>query len=319
MREITTGWVLPIGMSPKKIISMKEEIKYATGANYIEIEVHGKRVDITLLYGELPKTIPFKPFDLKDHYKLAVPIGINIEGKLEILDMGSDSHCNLLVGGNPGTGKSTFINGVISTLTRYPPEHVRFVLIDMKLGVELGEWFDIPHTWLKAEDPTLPELKYVLSMIITEIKKRMKMFKSAGVRKLEDWNILYPDQKMNYIFIVIDEFAELKNSEDGKDYEDTIKSIMMIGRAAGARIILATQRPTVDSISGSIKALATDRLAFAVADALNSRVILDKDGAEQIPSDIPGRAIFLTGSTFKEVQVMHYKSENYINSTMLSM
>lgn len=77
-------------------------------------------------------------------------------------------------------GKSSFLNGCIACLAQFPPEVVRFVFIDLKMGVEMGDWFNLPHKWLKAEDPTMPELKYTLTMILTEIKERMKLFNKAG-------------------------------------------------------------------------------------------------------------------------------------------
>lgn len=310
MRKEIYGYYLPVGMKPQDIISKAEEIKYATGASHIDFTVVGKRVDMVLYFGDLPINIPYSLPDLSG-YRLPIPIGYNLDGKLIMLEMGGDAHPFLLVGGNPGTGKSSFLNGCIACLAQFPPEVVRFVFIDLKMGVEMGDWFNLPHKWLKAEDPTMPELKYTLTMILTEIKERMKLFNKAGVRKLTAYNQI-AKQKLNYIFMVIDEYAELKNSDEGKDYEDLLQSILQMGRAAGVRCIAATQRPTVDCISGTIKAVFTDRLAFAVSSALNSRVILDTDGAEEIPSDIPGRAIFLTGSKYQTIQVMNYETSPFL-------
>jgi len=274
------------------------------GGKKLEIGTNGRKVVLEVYRGEMPKKVKYEYPEQKEN-SLLIPIGLSITGERVALDMASDSHCYMLVGGNPGTGKSVFLNGAIASLMQYPPEQVRIVLIDMKLGVELSQWEDYPHTWLTAYDPAKPELKHVLTMIQAHIKDTMSEFKKAGVRKISEWNEKFPDQKKNHLVIIVDEYAELKNSRDGSEMEEIMRSILMIGRAAGIRAIIATQRPTVDSISGSLKALMTDRLAFACADKLNSRVILDTDGAEKL-ENVPGRAIFLTGSKFQEVQVAYY-------------
>lgn len=291
------------GQCMDDIVKLIEPIKAGMWADTVEISGFGRHVYVDVYKGQMPKEKAYHIPELPPG-SLCIPIGHGIEG-LEMLDMVGDSHCFLLAGGNPGTGKSVFINGCIACLAEYPPEWVRFVLIDMKLGIELSQWESLPHTWLHAYDPYKPELKYVLGMLEAEIRKRMKMFADAGVRKISQYHAL--GYEMPYLMLVIDEYAELKNCTDGGDYEAQIKSLLQIGRAAGLRAILATQRPTTDNISGSVKALTTDRIAFSVSSALNSRVILDCDGAEKIPHDIPGRAIFLTGSKFQNVQVMYYE------------
>lgn len=302
MKKQTYRYILPVGMAPSRITALKEELEYAL-CGACEFDVNNRVVTITVYQGQMPKQIKYARPAVQDG--LIVPIGYGQDGKIITLDMASDSHCYLLIGGNPGTGKSVFLNGCIDCLSQYLPEHVRFILIDLKMGVELGDWEKLPHKWLTAWDPTKPELSYVLGMVLAEIKKRMAIFKSAGVKKISEYNKT-SDARLPYLMMVIDEYAELKNSEDGDDLETKVKSILQIGRAAGLRCICATQRPTTDCISGTVKAVFTDRMAFAVASALNSRVILDVDGAEKLPNDVPGRAIFLTGSKFQQVQVMDY-------------
>ena len=157
MIKQTIGMSLPIGMGPQKIIDQLEIIKHNNGAEYAEVEVHGKRVDIILWFGEMPTTIPYEIPKLP---LLTLPIGYDMEGKLITLNMKSDAHPFLLVGGNPGTGKSVFLNGCMYALSRYGKGLIRFVLIDMKMGCELGDWFNLPEKqcWHHAEDPTKPEL-----------------------------------------------------------------------------------------------------------------------------------------------------------------
>ena len=313
MKKKVIGYSLPIGMSPKAITDKIHELRYATGASWVDVNTVGRRVDLMLYFGEMESNIPYElPENLAD-YRLPIPIGYDMDDKLIMLDMGGDAHPYILVGGNPGTGKSVFIKGAVNCLTQFPPEYVRLVLIDMKYGVELGQWREHPNKWLFADDPLEgSRLKQTFGMLKIEIKNRMNLFKEKGeevgrkILKMEEYNQV-ADKPLHYIMLVIDEYAELKNTEKGNDYEGTLKSNLQTGRAAGIRCIAATQRPTVDCVSGTVKAVFNDRLAFAVASKLNSRVILDADGAEEIPSDIPGRAIFLTGSTYKTIQVMNYQ------------
>lgn len=303
MQTKTFNYILPIGMSPEAVIKCKPELEYALGGK-CEFEIKGRVVTIRLFKGSLPEKVNFKLPDLEE-YKLGIPIGYSYEG-LRILDMDNDSHCFMLVGGNPGTGKSNFLNQVIYTIIQsYTPAEVLLVLIDLKLGAEFSEWENYEHVWHTAYDPETRKLEHVIQEVNKRVRSRMKEFNKAGVRKIEKYNALPDVEPMPYIFMIIDEFAEL-HDKAGDDAEKTIKSLFQLGRAAGLRAIVATQRPTVDNISGSIKALCTDRLCFKVADALNSRVILDKEGAEDIP-DVPGRAIFLSGAKFREIQTMFYE------------
>lgn len=248
--------------------------------------------------GSLPARIPFK---LPDAQKgLTIPIGYTVEG-LRTLNMANDSHCYMLVGGNPGTGKSNFLNQVIYSLAQnYDSDQVRFILVDLKLGVEFYAFEGLPQTWLTAYDPDGPELYDTIKILQREIRKRMEIMRQVGVRKMSEYRAL--GRKMPYLFMVIDEYAEIKNNDK---IESMLKSLLQIGRAAGLRAILATQRPTTDNISGSVKALCTDRICFKVASQINSRVVLDVPGAEELPN-IPGRAIFLTGANFHTIQTMLY-------------
>lgn len=249
--------------------------------------------------GNLPAKIPFNIPQAKKG--LIVPIGYTTGRRLQTLNMTSDSHCYMLVGGNPGTGKSNFLNQVIHSLAcNYDRDQVRFILIDLKLGIEFSSFKNLPQTWLTAYDPDGPELYDTIKILQREIRKRMEIMRHAGVRKISEYRAL--GQNMPYLFMVIDEYAEIKN--DGK-VEAMLKSLLQIGRTAGLRAILATQRPTTDNISGSVKALCTDRICFKVASQLNSRVVLDVQGAEELPN-IPGRAIYLTGANFYTVQTMLY-------------
>lgn len=289
---------LPDGMNPEKVFKTREMIEYALNAS-VQMEKDGNRIKIRIYHGQLPNKIKYTDYDINS--PLNIPIGKGHEGMIT-LDMASDSHPYLLVGGNPGTGKSNFLNQVIhSIVTHYLPEQVQLVLVDLKLGVEFRDWMTQPHVFRYAFEAD--KVDWTLKLLDTEIRDRMNKFQEHGVKKISEYNRLKGVKPLSYLLMIIDEYAELKLHNEKQ--EKAVKSLLQIGRAAGLRAILATQRPTVDNISGSIKALCSDRLAFKVASKINSRVILDIDGAEQIPN-IPGRAIFLTGAEFKEVQTMLY-------------
>lgn len=298
MTNIAYPYILPAGLSPQAIEKIKPELEYAL-QGHVDIITRGRKVFITVHKTQLPSKIKYHTLPKIIGHQLAVPIGYTHNGPLT-LDMASDSHCYMLVGGNPGTGKSNFLNQVIQFLTTtYSPGQVKLILIDLKLGVEFSCFEKLPHTWLTAYDPGNTELQYALEDLELEIRRRMNLFRKEGVRKIKQYH--YLEHELPYLMLVIDEYAELHAS--GKEIESRVKGLLQIGRAAGLRAILATQRPTTDNISGSVKALCTDRLCFQVAGELNSRVILDEPGAEKLP-DIPGRGIFLTGAKFQEVQVM---------------
>lgn len=295
------AYVLPDGLSPQAIEKIKPELEYAL-QGHVDIQTRGRKVLISVHKNQLPPKINYHPLPEAIENGLSIPIGYTFTGPLA-LNMASDSHCYMLVGGNPGTGKSNFLNQVIQSLiSTYTPGQVKLILIDLKLGVEFSQYERQSHTWLTAYDPSHTELQFALEDLELEIRRRMKLFQLAGVRKIGQYHDL--GYELPYLMLVIDEYAELHAS--GKEAEAKVKSLLQIGRAAGLRAILATQRPTTDNISGSVKALCTDRLCFQVAGELNSRVILDEPGAERLP-DIPGRGIFLTGARFQEVQVMAFE------------
>ena len=303
----TYNYILPIGMSPSRIESIKEQLSYALNGE-IEITTKNRVVTITCYKGSLPKNISYAlPEQSSD--TLTVPIGYSLQNQLITINMASDSHCNLLGGGYQGTGKSTLANGIIYSILQYPPEYVRIILIDLKMGVELKQWsISHPdHIWLQAYDPEKSELKHVLTMLNKEIRKRYNLFEKYKVKDIHQYNSqISPSEPINYLFLVIDEFAELSASKDGDEMQLLLQRTLQIGRAAGLRSIIFTQRPVVKAIDGSIKALFPDRIAFRCATKLESRIILDQDGAEAL-EDIPGRALLLSSAKLTKIQVMNYQ------------
>jgi len=290
------------GQSIKDIEKMVDEIKCACWADEVQISGFGRHVYVDIYKGKMRTDIPYQ-IPEQDPKGLTVPIGYDMKGELITLNMKSDNHTYVLYAGFQGTGKSTALNGIIRAVVNYPPEWVRLVLIDLKMGNEFREWFDWPHCWLKATDPEKPELKHTLTMLNAEVRKRYKLFEQYRVKDIDGYREKVGP--MNYIFLVIDEYAELSSAADGEEMQKLLKRTLGIGRAAGLRCILSTLRPVADLINTTIKALFPDRIALRVATALESRIILDTNGAEEL-EEVQGRGILLSGAKYRKIQTMHY-------------
>jgi DNA segregation ATPase FtsK/SpoIIIE-like protein len=209
---------------------------------------------------------------------LNMALGKDITGRPIYGDLGKMPH--LLVAGATGSGKSVCLNCIIaSLLVSATPDQVQLVMIDPK-RVELSVYNGIPH--LKNEVITDPRLAAGALLEMTkEMDQRYERFAKAGVRKIEEWNALFPDDKLPYIVIVIDELADLMLVAPGK-VETLICRLAQLARATGIHLIVATQRPSVDVITGIIKANIPSRIAFAVSSQVDSRTILDMGGAERL-------------------------------------
>ena len=206
---------------------------------------------------------------------LNMALGKDITGRPIYGDLGKMPH--LLVAGATGSGKSVCLNGIIaSLLVSATPDQVQMVMIDPK-RVELSVYNGIPH--LKNPVITDPRMAAgALFEMTKEMDQRYERFAKAGVRKIEEWNAKYPDDQLPYIVIVIDELADLMLVAPGK-VETLICRLAQLARATGIHLIVATQRPSVDVITGIIKANIPSRIAFAVSSQVDSRTILDMGGA----------------------------------------
>ena len=225
-------------------------------------------------------------FESQSFLRMTSPLGIalgkDIAGVAQVTDLCKMPH--LLIAGSTGSGKSVCVNSIImSLLFRSSPEDVKLLLIDPKV-VELAEYNGIPHLLM----PVVTEPKKAagaLGSAVQEMERRYRMFAENNVRDIKSFNKLAaerPDlEKMPYIAIVIDELADLMMVV-GKDVEDSICRIAQKARAAGMHLIVATQRPSVDVITGLIKANIPSRIAFAVSSQVDSRTILDGAGAEKL-------------------------------------
>ena len=248
------------------------------GKNAVGIEVpNRKRINVYLK--EILQSSEFQ----NGKYKLPIALGIDIGGKPIIADLAELPH--LLIAGATGSGKSVCINNIIlSILYKLSPEKVKFLMIDPK-RVELNIYNGIPHLLIPIITDTSQAIK-VLNWTISEMEKRFKIFAEAGVRNLDGYNeyvrnINNDTEPLPYIIIVIDELADLMLTSPVKA-EESLCRLAQMTRATGIHLIIATQRPSVDIITGSIKVNFPSRIAFAVSTQVDSRTILDVNGAEKL-------------------------------------
>ena len=219
---------------------------------------------------------------------LDVPLGKDVEGKVISADLRKMPH--LLIAGSTGSGKSVAINTIItSVLMKAYPEDVKLVLIDPKM-VELSVYNGIPHLLI----PVVTDAKLATNALrktVKEMERRYQLFAAGGVRNITEYNQKVVEnnadknnsvmEKLPYIVVIVDELSDLMMVA-GHDVEDAIVRLAQMARAAGIHMILATQRPSVDVITGLIKANVPSRISFAVSSGVDSRTILDQVGAEKL-------------------------------------
>ena len=272
------------GVKVSKITNLAEDLALSLAAFSVRIEpIPGKaaigiEVPNKELEGvQLREVLENEKF-AKAKSRLTVGLGMDIGGQAIFADLGKMPH--LLVAGATGSGKSVCINTLItSILFKAKPDEVQFILIDPKM-VELSGYNGIPHLMV----PVVTDAKKaasVLNWAVQEMEKRYASFADHGVRNMAGFNEHFPDQKMPAIVIIIDELADLMMVAP-HDVEDAICRLAQKARAAGIHMVLATQRPSVDVITGIIKANIPSRISFAVSSQIDSRTILDRSGAEKL-------------------------------------
>ena len=271
------------GIKVSKIINLSEDIARNTssesariatipGSNTIGIELPNSFRENVYL----SEIISSSNFTKKDN-KLPIALGKSISGLPIVGDLNSMPH--LLIAGTTGSGKSVCINTIIlSLLYRHSPEKCKFILIDPKM-LELSTYEGIPHLLC----PVITEAKRaasVLGWVVKEMESRYKLMTRVGVRNIEGYNLKHK-LPMPYIVVVVDEMSDLMLVA-GKEIEGYIQKLSQMARAAGIHIIMATQRPSVDVITGTIKANFPTRISFQVTSKIDSRTILGEQGAEQL-------------------------------------
>ena len=271
------------GVKVSKIINLSDDIARNTssesariatipGSNTVGIELPNQFRENVYL-GEILNSQNFKKKDIK----LPIALGKNISGLPVIGDLASMPH--LLIAGTTGSGKSVCINTIIlSLLYRHPPDKCKFILIDPKM-LELSTYEGIPHLLC----PVITEAKKaasVLGWVVKEMESRYRLMTKEGVRNIDGYNSKHK-LPMPYIVVVVDEMSDLMLVA-GKEIENYIQKLSQMARAAGIHIIMATQRPSVDVITGTIKANFPTRISFQVTSKIDSRTILGEQGAEQL-------------------------------------
>mgnify|MGYP000853692460 FL=1 len=282
-----------VGVRVNRISNLADDLALVLAAKDVRIEapIPGKSlVGIEVPNSEIA-TVSFR--ELWEQSKtdpnklLEVPLGKAVDGSARSFDLGRMPH--LLVAGSTGSGKSVAVNGIISSiLMKARPDQVKFLMVDPKM-VELSVYNDIPHLLIPVVTNPRKAAK-ALQKVVDEMENRYELFSKFGVRniagynaKVEDWNAQSQEKQipLPLIVVIVDELADLMMVAS-KEVEDAIIRLGQKARAAGIHMILATQRPSVDVISGLIKANVPSRVAFAVSSGTDSRTILDENGAEKL-------------------------------------
>ena len=281
-----------IGVKVSKIVNLSDDIALALAAKDIRIEapIPGK----PFVGIEVPNSkTSFVAFSdviqaaLQSPKPLDVPLGRDISGNVRLCDISKMPH--LLIAGSTGSGKSVCINGIItSILMKTKPHEVKLMMIDPKM-VELNGYNGIPH--LLTPVVTNPrKAAQALKKVVTEMEKRYEMFAAMGMKNIDGYNAHVASYNaetgeenplLPYIVVIVDELADLMMVASN-EVEDAIIRLAQMARAAGIHMILATQRPSVDVITGIIKANVPSRIAFAVSSGTDSRTIIDSSGAEKL-------------------------------------
>jgi S-DNA-T family DNA segregation ATPase FtsK/SpoIIIE len=286
---------VPNGTKVSKLLNLNKEIALSMAAKDVRIEapIPGKSTVGIEIPNPSIASVPLRevlesPANLKSTAALCIGLGKDIMGNAKVFDLTKAPH--MLVAGSTGSGKSVCINGIIaSILMRYKPNEVKLVLVDPK-KVELSNYNGIPHLLCPVVcDPKKASL--TLQKVVTEMDRRFQLFSDCSVKNIAGYNEMIekenknnpdnPKPKMPFIVTIIDELADLMLVAS-KEVEDSIARITQLARAAGIHLIVATQRPSTDVITGLIKNNIPSRVAFAVSSQIDSRTILDQSGAEKL-------------------------------------
>ena len=281
---VTLYEILPAaGIKISTIINLADDISRSMGVGAVRIaQIYGTQYLGVEVPNDERETVTIK--ELLSHanfkntnFKIPICIGKDISGNIEVIDLSRTPH--LLVAGTTGSGKSVFINTLLtSILYKFSPDEVRLILIDPKM-LELSVYNDIAH--LLTPVVTEPKKAIIaLKWVCKEMERRYSLMNEEGTRSLEGYN-QKAIEKLPYIIVVIDEMADLMMTA-GKEVEHYVQRLAQMARACGIHLVMATQRPSVDIITGSIKANFPSRISFQVASKYDSRTVLGEVGAEQL-------------------------------------
>jgi S-DNA-T family DNA segregation ATPase FtsK/SpoIIIE len=274
------------GIKVNQVLALSDDLALALSAKRIRIiaPIPGKPAVGIEIPNREPQMVYLSEILSAEAYqdsesRLPLALGKTTAGRPYVADLARMPH--LLIAGATGSGKSVCINAVVTSLIyRLPPERLRFLFIDPK-RLELPVYDGVPY--LERPVVTKPkQAEKILLGAVGEMEDRYGKLAGAGVRNIEDFNRRHPDEPLPYIVIVVDELADLMMSAESNRIETTIARLAQMARAVGIHLILATQRPSVDVITGVIKANFSSRIAFQVASKIDSRTIIDGNGAEKL-------------------------------------
>lgn len=278
---------ITVGTKVAKVINLANDLALALATSSNSVRIEAPIPGTSLIGIEIPNPTPNFVYEKelmlqlnkeKDKYSLPLIFGKSVTGQSIIKDLTEQPH--LLVAGATGTGKSVGINSMlISLLMTKSPDELRVILVDPKM-VEMAPYNGIPHLLT----PVITDMELVVNALqwsIEEMLRRYRILKQAGVRKIKEYNTKMGYNAMPYIVIIIDEMADLMLTT-GVDVESKIVRLTQMSRAVGIHLILATQRPSVDVITGLIKANVPGRVSFSVSTSIDSRVVIDQTGAETL-------------------------------------
>lgn len=296
---------MPAGISVKKLINLQDDIAYHLSSNgdiRIEAPIPGRRAVGIEVPNEKIATVGLRDIIMSNEFMfakapLSIALGKDIAGEIKTFSLMKIPH--LLIAGTTGSGKSVCINAIIlSLIYKYSPDEVKLILIDPK-RVEFSMYNNLPHLLMPNVITDSEKALNALSWCVDEMERRFTVFASAKVKNLEEYNecaevLEGRAEKVPYIIFIIDELADLLMTAK-KDAEDYICRILQKARAAGIHMILATQRPSVDVVTGKIKANLNARICFALMSTPDSKTVLDQGGAEKLLGK--GDMLFMSSDT----------------------
>jgi DNA segregation ATPase FtsK/SpoIIIE, S-DNA-T family len=306
------------GVRLSQMLTLQNDLALALAAHPLRMEapIPGKSLVGVEVPNKSVSTVKLREILESDTYRkrknnLQLSLGKDVAGNSIMANLAAMPH--LLIAGSTGSGKSVCINNVIlSLIYQNSPEELKFILIDPK-RVELAFYNDIPHLLtpvINDTDKAINSLRWA----VKEMQERYKLLQAAGKKNIESYNKAVIVNKIPYIVVIVDEFAALM-SLAAKEIEAAVVSMAQLGRAAGIHLVLATQRPSVDVITGLIKANITSRIAFAVASSMDSRTIIDTSGADKLLGK--GDMLFMTGELSKPRRIQGaYVSDEEINDVV---
>ncbi len=296
---------MPAGVSIRKLIALQEDIAYNLSSNgdiRIEAPIPGRRAVGIEVPNDKIATVSLKDIIMSKEFmdsksSLAIALGKDISGMVKTFSLVKIPH--LLIAGTTGSGKSVCINSIIlSLIYKYSPDEVKLILVDPK-RVEFSMYNHLPHLLMPNVITDSEKALNALSWCVDEMERRFIVFANARCKNLEEYNesqevLEGSAEKMPYIIFIIDELADLLMTAK-KDAEDYICRILQKARAAGIHMILATQRPSVDVVTGKIKANLNARICFALMTFADSKTVLDQGGADKLLGK--GDMLFMSSDT----------------------